>query len=335
MNYWEEKYKKYYLIKDIFDTVNMVKNLDIKQIVSFSKEISKKHIFISGEGSSRIFPAKRAMYDARKNGYEIDIFTDCATQALEYNLSESTVFIASNSGKTKEDLRLIRKLKHENHHNIIGIVANPNTPVMQEANLSYLLTCGKEKAVAATKSVIEQSLFYDLLFKHLNNISLPDLRELGNLIQQTLEISIKDEILEILTHSNFLYFSGRNNGVAEELTLKSNEIARKKSIYLEGTYIFHGIEEVMDTEEAVILIDPFEDEEEMYRKILVEDIGLNVVAISSRETIFPTIIIPDALYLTNYIELTAGWNLLVEIGLNAGINLDQTLRARKVDYEEI
>ncbi len=43
-----------------------------------------------------------------------------------------------------------------------------------------------------------------------------------------------------------IYFAGRNNGVAEELTLKTNEITHKKSDYLEGTYAVHGIEEVMN-----------------------------------------------------------------------------------------
>jgi len=34
-----------------------------------------------------------------------------------------------------------------------------------------------------------------------------------------------------------------NNGVAEELALKTNEITRKKSAFLEGTFAVHGIEE--------------------------------------------------------------------------------------------
>jgi glucosamine--fructose-6-phosphate aminotransferase (isomerizing) len=138
------------------------------------------------------------------------------------------VFIASNSGKTKEDLELIQKLKRQNHDNIISIVANVGTPIMNEAHVSYLLTCVTEKAIPVTKSVIEQALFYDLLFRKLNNLSLPDLSKLGRLITQVLEMSIPEEITETLINSKIVYFAGRNNGVAEELTLKANEIARKK-----------------------------------------------------------------------------------------------------------
>lgn len=273
------------------------------------------------------------MYESQKKGYQEDFYTDCATQALEYDLLDSTVFVASNSGKTKEDLELIRKLKKQNHDNIISIVANAGTPIMNEAHLSYLLTCGIEKAVPATKSVIEQALFYDLLFRKLNHTGLPNFNQLGNLIIQVLQMPIPDEITEILMNSKIIYFAGRNNGVAEELTLKANEIARKKSDFLEGTYVFHGIEEVMNTDEVVVIIDPFKNDEEKYKDVLIDGIGLKVVAISTRKTIFPTIIIPEYGDFTNYLEIAAGWNLLVEIGINMGIDVDNTLRARKVGHE--
>jgi len=242
MNLQGNKYNKFFLTREMLETGEIVRQLDVKKILSYEKEVKKERIFFTGEGSSRIFPAKKIMYEARKKGYTEDFYTDCATQALEYQLLDSTVFVASNSGKTKEDLELIRKLKGQNHDNIISIVANAGTQIMNEAHVSYLLTCGKENAVAATKSVIEQALFYDLLFRKLNNRPLPDLNKLGNLITQVLEMPIPKEITKTLINSQVIYFAGRNNGVAEELTLKANEIARKKSDFLEGTYVFHGIE---------------------------------------------------------------------------------------------
>jgi len=333
MNLKDSKYNKYYLIKEMLETAEIVKHLDIEKILSFGKEVKKERIFFSGEGSSRIFPAKKTIYEARKKGYKKDFYTDCATQALEYDLLDSTVFITSNSGKTKEDLALIRKLIKQNHDNIISIVANAGTPIMNEAHRSYLLTCVTEKAVPATKSVIEQALFYDLLFRKLNHVDLPDLNKLGHLIMQVLKMPIPKEITDTLLNAKMIYFAGRNNGVAEELTLKTNEIARKKSDFLEGTYVFHGVEEVMDTDEVVVIVDPFKDEEEKYEKVLIKGIGLKVVAISTRKTIFPTIIIPEYNDFTHYLEIAAGWNLLVEVGINRGIDMDKTVRARKIGHE--
>ncbi|OGD37192.1 hypothetical protein A2V94_03590 [Candidatus Atribacteria bacterium RBG_16_35_8] len=333
MNLQENKYNQFFLIREMLQTGEIVKHLDLKKILSYKKEVKKERIFFTGEGSSRIFPAKKTIYEARKKGYKEDFYTDCATQALEYNLLDSTVFVASNSGKTKEDLELIQKLKRQNHDNIISIVANAGTPIMNEAHVSYLLNCGKEKAVPATKSVVEQALFYDLLFRKLNNADLPDFNKLGNLIIQVLEMTIPDEITEALMNAKIIYFAGRNNGVAEELTLKANEIARKKSDFLEGTYLFHGIEEVMNTDEVVVIVDPFKDEEEKYKNVLIKGIGLKVVAISTRKTIFPTMTIPEYGDFTNYLEIAAGWNLLVEIGINMGIDMDKTVRARKVGHK--
>ena len=335
MNLQDNKYNNFFLTREMLEVGEIIKHLDMKKILSYEKEVKKERIFFTGEGSSRIFPAKKIMYEARKKNYKENFYTDCAAQALEYKLLDSTVFIASNSGKTKEDLELIQKLKRQNHNNIIGIVANANTPIMNEAHVSYLLTCGKENAVAATKSVMEQALFYDLLFGKLNDIPFPDLNKLGNLITQVLEMPIPEEITDTLINSKIIYFAGRNNGVAEELTLKANEIARKKSDFLEGTYVFHGIEEVMNTDEVVVIVDPFKDEEEKYKNVLIKGIGLKVIAISTRKTIFPTIIIPKYGDFTNYIEIAAGWNLLVEVGINVGIDVDKTLRARKVGHKFI
>jgi glucosamine--fructose-6-phosphate aminotransferase (isomerizing) len=39
--------------------------------------------------------------------------------------------------------------------------------------------------------------------------------------------------------------------------------------------------------------------------------------------------------MTAYLELAAGWNLLVEVGVQTGIDLDKPVRARKVGNEFI
>jgi len=50
---------------------------------------------------------------------------------------------------------------------------------------------------------------------------------------------------------------------------------------------------------------------------------------------FPTIRVPDTGEMNPHVFIAAGWNLLVEIGLALGINLDKPQRARKVDNEFI
>jgi glucosamine--fructose-6-phosphate aminotransferase (isomerizing) len=89
----------------------------------------------------------------------------------------------------------------------------------------------------------------------------------------------------------------------------------------------------MRDDELVVLVNPFPAEEEKFERVLEQGVGLRVVAIADRETRFPTITVPEAGEMAPYVQLLAGWNLLVEIGIATGINLDKPERARKVGNE--
>ncbi len=79
----------------------------------------------------------------------------------------------------------------------------------------------------------------------------------------------------------------------------------------------------------------FPQEEEKFKEVLENGVGCYVCALSTHPTSFPTILIPEGGMFQNYIELAAGWNLLVELGLRLGIDLDKPVRARKVGNEVI
>lgn len=333
MNPSNSKYARFSIVQEMLATPDVVRRFEVSSVEPYLELARSARVLLSGEGSSRIFPAKNAIFAALCDGMPTGLSTEAATQAAQYNLDDTAVFVASNSGKTKEGVALIRHLRSLGHSRSCGIVANAGTPIELEAGLHYLLTCGPERAVAATKSVVEQALFYDILFRKVSGRSLPDLSRLADTMQSALEAEVQPEIVARLAGSPTLYWAGRNNGVAEELTLKSNEITRKKSDYLEGTYAVHGIEEVMDPRDTVIVIDPFEDEEEKFREVLEKGVGMSVFAIAARTTIFPTIRIEAYEGFQPYVELAAGWNLLVEIGIGLGRDLDTAERARKVGNE--
>jgi glucosamine--fructose-6-phosphate aminotransferase (isomerizing) len=270
----------------------------------------------------------------RKKGSDLNLATEGGRQAAEYNLKDFTVFGASNSGSTKEIICLFDKLKKAGHNNLLGLTAKEGTKLSSYANETYVLSCGWEQAVAATKSVAEQALFYQELFSQIQGDSLSSkFAELSEKVEKALTMDIPSEITDKISKAGTIYFAGRNDGVAEELTLKTNEITRKKSDYLEGTYAVHGIEEVMNPDDVVILIDPFEDELDKIKETLAEGVGLTVIAVSSKPTDFDTIEVDDMGELKNYVYLAAGWNILVEVGINLGIDLDKPERARKVGNE--
>jgi glucosamine--fructose-6-phosphate aminotransferase (isomerizing) len=334
MNLLNPKYSKFALVREMLETTEVVRKFDPAAAAEFAVQAAaKKGLFFTGEGSSRIFPAKRAMYDNLKWGGSIPVFTDGSTQSMEYALKDLAVFGASNSGQTKEVIRLFMKLQEEKHDALFGLTANHDTKLATLTHKTHVLNCGGEDAVAATKSVIEQGLFYDALIRRMLGKSMAAFNELPAHVERALTLEIDPDIVSAVSHADMIYFAGRNNGVVEELTLKTNEITRKKSDFLEGTYAVHGIEEVMDKNEVVIIVEPYASEEEKFMQCLVKGVGMKVIAISSRQTSFPTVIIPYGGEMSSYVELAAGWNLLVDIGLALGIDLDKPVRARKIGNE--
>jgi len=328
MNLKEEKYSKYALVREMMETPEIIRLFDPEAAKKFTPAIKKcKGLFLTGEGSSRIFPAKRTITSSLKKDFKLPVITEGCTQAEEYNLKDYAVFAASNSGQTKEVIRLTSSLKKMKHTAIYGLTANKNTKLEEIASGTHVLNCGKEDAVAATKSVIEQGLFYDSLLRRMSEEKMEGLNDLADKTEKVLTLKIEPSVIEIIRNASIIYFAGRNNGVAEELALKTNEITRKKSAFLEGTFAVHGIEEVMDKSEVLIWIEPFNAEQEKFNECLVKGVGMNIIAVSSKKTMFPTIVIPDGGQYAEYVQLAAGWNILVETGISLGINLDKPTRA--------
>ena len=292
-------------------------------------------LLLTGEGSSRMFPAKSTIAHAHRKGWEFSVTTEAGRQSQEYALEGWSVLGVSNSGRTAEVIRLFKSLKASGNQNLYSLTAMPESTLESLATRGHVLTCGKEGAVAATKSVVEQALYCRALVESIAGKETLQSR-LSSLADQFLEalaLPIDPEIALKMSKASSIYFAGRNDGVAEELTLKTNEITRKRGDYLEGTYAVHGIEESMQADDVVVWIDPFEESEQKFHDVLVKGVGLTVIAVSSRPTLFPTIQIPDAGDLSCFVQLAAGWNLLVEAGLRLNINIDKPERARKVGNE--
>ncbi len=186
VNNTQDKYVRYNLIKDILATVGIVRAMDVHEMNRFALKITKHKLFFTGEGSSRIFPAHNTVYNALRFSPTIAAVTESAIQALEYDLENYTVFAASNSGKTEEVISLIQHLLSKKHDNIIAVTSDGTSPIAQLVHDTYVLSCGREGAVAATKSVVEQALFYDMLLRNRTGQPLADPNKLADLLQVVL-----------------------------------------------------------------------------------------------------------------------------------------------------
>jgi glucosamine--fructose-6-phosphate aminotransferase (isomerizing) len=263
------------------------------------------------------------------------LHTEAGRQSQEYALADWAVLGMSNSGRTAEVIRLFTALKEAGHTCRFSLTAMAQSTLESLSHHGFVLGCGKEGAVAATKSVIEQALFCRALVEAVSGEATlaGRLPALADMVRQALTMPLDASVIDKLANAGTIYLAGRNDGVAEELALKANEITRKRSDFLEGTYAVHGIEEIMHADDVLLWIDPYAESEQKFQDVLVNGVGMTVVAISTRPTMFPTITIPNAGDLSGFVELAAGWNVLVEIGMKLGINVDKPQRARKVGNE--
>ncbi|MEN6452039.1 MAG: sugar isomerase, partial [Thermoguttaceae bacterium] len=312
MNLTDAKYNRFSLVREMLETPRIVGDFDFDAASDTAKVVKETgRLFLTGEGSSRIFPAKNLICQVMKAGIPLAVATEGARQAHEYDLSSFAVFGASNSGKTKELISLFTKLGREGHKKHFGLTATSPSTLETVATRSYTLRCGPENAVAATKSVVEQAMFYTSLLSAWGKTAslAANRQEAAAKAKEVLEMELDPALVQKLAKAPVIYFAGRNNGVAEELTLKTNEITHKKSDYLEGTYAVHGIEEIMRSDEVVLVVDPFPAEIEKFKTTLVDGVGMTVIAISSEPTPLPTIRIPQAEGYDTVLQLLAGWNV--------------------------
>jgi len=112
MNLKDNKYAQYYLVQEMMGTVQAVAKFNPSVAAPVVKAAKAKgHLLHTGEGSSRIMPAKNAIRKALAWGVKEFIHTDGATQSAEYKLDDYAVVLSSNSGRTKETLLLAKALK--------------------------------------------------------------------------------------------------------------------------------------------------------------------------------------------------------------------------------
>src|SRR5690606_17651397 len=164
MNLTDSRYSQFALVREMMETPAVVERFDANQAADTAAKIkSVGRLLLTGEGSSRIFPAKNMISQARRRDVRIELHTDAGRQSQEYKLDQWAVFGASNSGKTSEIIKLFTDLKARGHQNLFGLTAAQNSKLSEIAHKTYVLCCGGEDAVAATKSVVEQAVFYHAL----------------------------------------------------------------------------------------------------------------------------------------------------------------------------
>ena len=138
------------LVNEMFEAPEVLRRFDKDNVVEWAETIGVlRRLLVSGEGSSRIFPAKNLMDRALRTGCPWEIRTEGARQAAEYDLNGFVVLAASNSGQTREVIALLEKLSKDDIP-CYGVTATAGSRMTQVVADLRLLTCGEEKAVASS-----------------------------------------------------------------------------------------------------------------------------------------------------------------------------------------
>src|SRR5688500_8540983 len=147
-------YSQFNLVRDMLAAADAISAFDPGVVRATAAEIATVgKLLLTGEGSSRLFPAKNAIRHARHQGWQATLHTEAGRQAQDYALADWAVLGMSSSGRTAEVIRLFTSLKVSGHGHRYSLAATPGSPLETLATRGHVLTCGREGAVAATKSV--------------------------------------------------------------------------------------------------------------------------------------------------------------------------------------
>lgn len=323
--------------QEMLESKNICLNFDFNICKNLAERIGTSRIIFTGMGSSLIFPGKQAKNRSLKLNIKNKVEAYFASDLFQYdNFSNTFVFLCSNSGKTKEVILLLEHIK--NHAGkCVAITAASDSPLAQRADEKIILTCGFEKGVAATKSVVEQGLVYDSLIFHIaknegKDVNFPklkdDLDQAAQFIEQNINLNLGDELLNILSSSNHYFFVGLDNGTGEEITLKSYEITRKMGLFFPDTHIVHGVEESIEGDCAIIFNpSQFENYLSDFEKFS-QKTGCKLIYMEDSNNANIKIKINDNF--RNYCLLSGGWGILRNVANKLKIDIDHPEKASKV-----
>ena len=143
MNLNDPKYSQFALCREMLEVVDLVGRFEAERSENIAREIaSVGRLLLTGEGSSRLFPAKNAIRKALTWGLNLLIVTDGSRQAASYDLSDFATFAASNSGQTKEVIKLLQGLEGKENVHCYGLTAKEDNLLQNFTAETFVLTCG-------------------------------------------------------------------------------------------------------------------------------------------------------------------------------------------------
>lgn len=275
---------KFLIEKEISEQKGILKNLIDSKILgnskfSFSKKsqdklLKSKKIIFTGMGSSY----NAALYSSLiyEDILEIDCKLEFSSELKSkkiINPETTTLFAISQSGETADTVEAIRNCKSQGV-NVISIVEEKNSKVATNSDSYILLSTGKERSVAATKTFTSTLiLMQSIVINHLSILNekidlLENLKNDYNSFNDNLLKIFKsfennyNDVSNLISDSSRVFFIGKNLNfpIAKEGALKLQEIAKKDTNAFTEGELKHGPNALLDKSTSVISIIGPEDD---------------------------------------------------------------------------
>lgn len=320
------------LEQEMQEGISYLDGLQAEPILDFLKQI-KPPVLISAMGSSFYMPSGRGQAVINELKTHPDARFILASEGYNINPKNfNSLVLMSNSGKTREVLALAKRFPKEK---VFAVTSSKSSPLGQVAGNTYVLQSGKEKAVAATKSIVEQSVFAECLVRYLAGeeiLNSGQFKNVAKVMDQNIKCEIDPKLLVLISGARTIYFTGGSFGIGEEIALKFNELAKKKTKYIPGTQILHGSEEVIEKGDVVFVL--FADRYKPYYdrfKQMREKTGCYIFTVGNGSTLSEfhlDIGMVDSF--KPYCILSYFWNILTKFALMKGFSLDKGEKIVKV-----
>lgn len=312
--------------------IEFLENFNPDSIKEFVSKI-KPPVLLAAMGSSYYLPFGRtaSIIKNPETKAKIDfVFASEVETVISQNWN--SLVLISNSGKTREIINFGKKFPRGK---LFAVTSDSKSELAQLTKNVYKLKSGKEAAVAATKSIIEQSVFCECLLRFIEGspmLSREKLKQVAQAMKYNLSLPIDNKLLVFIAGAKTVYFAGGSCGIGEEVALKFCELGKKKARFVPGTQILHGPEEVIERGDLVFLLfaDRYSDYFDRFKQ-MKEKTGAHFVLLGKKNGLSD--VVADLKLVKGYESyciLAYFWNILTRFALIKGYSLDKGEKISKV-----
>jgi len=265
-------------------------------------------VLLVAEGSSRLMPGGLGQVLARRHGLHGRLAACGGREAQQLNLARVRLLLASNSGRSREPLAAARAVSQP-----LALVGVPGGPMTSLGGPTRVLMPRPELSIAATASVYAQVL----TLAEAVRVAAGDTVPLARLRSGVAEaLAARPSGIPGVAR---IFWCGGEDGLADELALKTAETTGLAGISCPGTMALHGVEELWADGDLVIDLGLLDED--------AGELGTRVSATPARLTRLPALT-EDAWAPLD--RLVAGWMLLAAQAALLGRDPAVPRRARKV-----